>query len=165
MNIEINSSDIIKMLPHKYPILLVDKVTNWNEKSIETLKVLTINEQIFQGHFPGAPILPGIYMIEMAAQSAALMYILDYINPNSIKDFHKKINTVDNNVKNMVGYLGSIKNVKFQNLAFPGDILKIHIKEIMSASNVREILFKLNNQNKKIICEGKMMVTQNESNC
>lgn len=165
MNIKLSSKDIINLLPHKYPMLFIDKVTYWKTNRLSALKMLTINERMFQGHFPGRPILPGIYMIEMAAQAAAIMYILDSVNPNSIDDFYNKINKSNKDISDMVGYLGSVKNVKFQNLATPGDEINIHVKETVSSNNLSEVSFKLTNQDRKPICLGRITVTKNGNNC
>jgi 3-hydroxyacyl-[acyl-carrier-protein] dehydratase len=65
---------ILKQLPHRYPILLVDRVLAVEKgKSIRTLKNVTINEPQFNGHFPHRPVFPGVYMLEAMAQSAALL--------------------------------------------------------------------------------------------
>ena len=122
--VKINSEDIIKMLPHRYPFLLVDKVLKYKTGVIECRKNITINEPFFQGHFPGRPIVPGVLMIEMAAQSAALLYILDSLEG-------KEVTSADlsaENVAEKVGYLASVKNFKFKKIATPGDQLTITCK-------------------------------------
>jgi 3-hydroxyacyl-[acyl-carrier-protein] dehydratase len=65
---------ILKMLPHRYPILLVDRVLSLEKgKSIKALKNVTINEPFFNGHFPHRPVMPGVLMLEALAQAAALL--------------------------------------------------------------------------------------------
>ena len=65
---------IIKLLPHRYPILLVDRVLSFEkDKRIQALKNVTINEPFFQGHFPSRPVMPGVLMLEALAQTAALL--------------------------------------------------------------------------------------------
>ena len=61
-------TDILQYLPHRYPFLLVDRVTSINGNSILAHKCVTFNEQFFQGHFPGAPIMPGMLILEALAQ-------------------------------------------------------------------------------------------------
>ena len=80
----INIETIMKLLPHSYPFLLVDKVVSYKKGVIECRKNITINEPYFQGHFPKQPVVPGVLMIEMAAQSAGLLCILDYIGLEEI---------------------------------------------------------------------------------
>lgn len=65
---------ILKLLPHRYPILLVDRVLSFEkDKRIQALKNVTINEPFFQGHFPNRPVMPGVLMLEALAQTAALL--------------------------------------------------------------------------------------------
>lgn len=164
MNIKLNSSDIMMILPHRYPMLLIDKVIKWKPKHLTAVKMLTINEQMFQGHFPKRPILPGIYMIEMSAQAAALMYILDFIKPDSEKSLNETLISNSQNIMDKIGYLGAVKNVKFQHLAHPGDSLNIQVRELMSMNGVSEVAFKLTNQDNQTISQGRITVTKNENN-
>lgn len=101
--------DILKILPHRYPFLLVDKILEVDiEKGyILGLKNLTFNENFFQGHFPDAPIMPGVLILEALAQTGAVL-------------LHLKANTPKTAV------LLSISNAKFRNPVRPGDIL--HLK-------------------------------------
>lgn len=106
---KINSEEIIRMLPHRYPFLLVDRVQKYKKGIIECRKNITINEPYFQGHFPGRPIVPGVLMIEMAAQSSALLYILDSLGNDGV--VMKDLSGED--IAEKVGYLASVKNFKF----------------------------------------------------
>ncbi len=98
--------DIMKILPHRYPFLLIDRVIDLDlEKgNILAQKNLTINEEFFQGHFPGAPIMPGVLILEALAQAGA---VLVYLNGQS----------------DQIAVLMSVKNAKFRAPAKPGDIL------------------------------------------
>lgn len=70
---QLNVNDIRKILPHRYPMLLVDKVLDWEAgKSIKAIKNVTANEEFFQGHFPHNPVMPGVLIIEALAQTAAI---------------------------------------------------------------------------------------------
>jgi len=73
MNIE----QIMKILPHRYPFLLVDGVIELNEEKIEAFKNVSINEPFFQGHFPNYPIMPGVLIVEGMAQTAGLLLLKD----------------------------------------------------------------------------------------
>jgi 3-hydroxyacyl-[acyl-carrier-protein] dehydratase len=76
--------EILKKLPHRYPILLVDRVLALEEgKTIRTLKNVTINEPFFVGHFPQRPVMPGVLMLEAMAQSAALLSFAGVAGPDS----------------------------------------------------------------------------------
>lgn len=71
-----NNIDIQKILPHRYPFLLVDKITELEEgKCITGIKNVTINEPFFQGHFPGNPIMPGVLICEALAQVGAVLLL------------------------------------------------------------------------------------------
>lgn len=114
--------DIMKMLPHRYPFLLVDRleVEVPGEKGIG-LKNITMNEEFFQGHFPNNPVMPGVLQIEAMAQTAGALVI------SSFDNFHdKKINV----------YFMSIDGVKFRKPVKPGDQLRMHVEKIRSRRNV-----------------------------
>ncbi|MCR5493403.1 MAG: 3-hydroxyacyl-ACP dehydratase FabZ [Streptococcus sp.] len=155
--VKINSEDIIKMLPHRYPFLLVDKVLKYKTGVIECRKNITINEPFFQGHFPGRPIVPGVLMIEMAAQSAALLYILDSLE-------EKEVTSADlsaENVAEKVGYLASVKNFKFKKIATPGDQLTITCKSQSKLGQLLEIQAIIRDENKQEVASGRMLVSEN----
>jgi len=155
--VKINSEDIIKMLPHRYPFLLVDKVLKYKTGVIECRKNITINEPFFQGHFPARPIVPGVLMIEMAAQSAALLYILDSLEG-------KEVTSADlsaENVAEKVGYLASVKNFKFKKIATPGDQLTITCKSQSKLGQLLEIQAIIRDENKQEVASGRMLVSEN----
>lgn len=103
-----NVNEIQKIIPHRYPMLLVDKIIELEEgKKIVGIKNLTINEQFFQGHFPENPVMPGVLIIEALAQVGSVGIL-------SLEQF-----------KNKTVYFGSIKNAKFKKKVYPGDTLKL----------------------------------------
>jgi len=103
-----NIQEIMKNVPHRYPFLLIDRVTEFKEnESVTTLKNVTINEAQFQGHFPGIPILPGVYIIENMAQSACFLLAK---SGGGLKE-------------NAVYYLGKVKGISFLQPVVPGDQL------------------------------------------
>ena len=73
----VDIKEIMKLIPHRYPFLLVDRVLEFEEnKKIVTIKNVTINEPFFQGHFPGEPIMPGVLIVEAMAQSWGILHFL-----------------------------------------------------------------------------------------
>ncbi len=101
-------NDIQKLLPHRYPFLLVDRVTEFEpDKKLVGFKNVTFNEQFFNGHFPGQPVMPGVLILEALAQSCALLaYKSSGLDPK----------------ENLV-YLMSIDGAKFRKPVVPGDRL------------------------------------------
>jgi UDP-3-O-[3-hydroxymyristoyl] N-acetylglucosamine deacetylase/3-hydroxyacyl-[acyl-carrier-protein] dehydratase len=104
--------DIIKVLPHRYPFLLVDRVLEMEpRKRIVGLKNVTINEPFFQGHFPGHPIMPGVLIIEAMAQVGGMLLMGAVPNP-----------------ENKVVYFTSLDNVKWRRPVRPGDQLRFELE-------------------------------------
>src|SRR5450830_950414 len=110
---------IKQFLPHRYPMLLVDRVLTWeHNKSITAIKNVTANEEFFNGHFPHKPVMPGVLMIEAMAQTAAILSFLTMgIKPD----------------ENSVVYFVGIDNTRFKRPVEPGDQLKMDV-EILRVS-------------------------------
>ena len=117
----IQAEEIMKMIPHRYPLLLVDRVLDVEPgESAVALKNVTINEDFFNGHFPGAPVMPGVLIIEALAQTCALM-------------------VVDTDGEDSAGklvYFMAIDETKFRKPVVPGDQLMLHVKKIQNRRNV-----------------------------
>ncbi|MUV15314.1 3-hydroxyacyl-ACP dehydratase FabZ [Noviluteimonas gilva] len=102
-----------KLLPHRYPFLLVDRVTEFEaHKRILGIKNVTINEPFFQGHFPGHPVMPGVLVIEALAQAGGILTQLSHQAAATDKLF----------------YLVKIDNAKFSRMVVPGDRLELHVE-------------------------------------
>lgn len=151
----INIETIMKLLPHGYPFLLVDKVISYKPGSIECRKNITINEPYFQGHFPKKPVVPGVLMIEMAAQSAGLLCILDSLGVEEINE-----QTDFENVTNSVGYLASVKNFKFKRLVTAGDQLKIICELHSSLRSLIRVNAIIQDENGKEVASGDMLIAK-----
>ena len=151
----INIETIMKLLTHGYTFLLVDKVISYKPGSIECRKNITINEPYFQGHFPKKPVVPGVLMIEMAAQSAGLLCILDSLGLEEIND-QTNFDTVTNNV----GYLASVKNFKFKRLVTAGDQLKIICKLQSSLRSLIRVNAVIQDENGKEVASGDMLIAK-----
>lgn len=114
----IDINEILSILPHRFPFLLIDRVEELSiGESIKAYKNVTYNEQIFQGHFPGHPIYPGVMIIEGLAQAGGVL---------AFKSMEK--DGVD--LSDKVVYFMSIDNAKFRNPVRPGDKLEYRISVI-----------------------------------
>ncbi len=112
---------IQRILPHRYPFLLVDKVVDIDgEKSATGIKNVTYNEPHFQGHFPGTPIMPGVTIIEAMAQTAAVLVGIH-------------MGLVD---KDFLIYFINIDSAKFRRMVVPGDVLKLHVTTKRSGGKI-----------------------------
>ena len=112
-------NEIMRFLPHRYPFLLVDRIVELEaDKRIVGLKNVTINEQFFQGHFPGAPVMPGVLIIEAMAQVAGVMIYRD------LPDKEKKLI-----------YFTGIESAKFRRPVVPGDQLRIEMELLNRRNN------------------------------
>jgi 3-hydroxyacyl-[acyl-carrier-protein] dehydratase len=104
--------EIMGILPHRYPFLLIDRITEFEPKvRLQAIKNVTINEPFFQGHFPGVPIMPAVIMIEAMAQAGAVLMLSEMENRES-----------------KLAVFTGIEKAKFRRQVTPGDQLRIEVK-------------------------------------
>ena len=104
---------IMKLLPHRYPFLLIDKMIDMDgEESGTAIKNVTINEPFFQGHFPGKPVMPGVLLVEAMAQAAGALVL------NHLGDAHA----------GKLVFFMSIDKARFRKPVLPGDVVHFHVK-------------------------------------
>jgi 3-hydroxyacyl-[acyl-carrier-protein] dehydratase len=112
---------IMKLLPHRYPFLLIDRIIEMDrDESAIGIKNVTMNEPYFQGHFPGYPVMPGVLIIEALAQTAGALCV------------H---NAGKRDIPQIVYFMG-IDNAKFRKPVLPGDQLHLHVKKTRSRGPV-----------------------------
>jgi 3-hydroxyacyl-[acyl-carrier-protein] dehydratase len=133
--------EIQRVLPHRYPFLLVDRVINLElGKRIEGLKNVTINEPFFQGHFPGRPIMPGVLIAEAMAQVGGILALL----------------STPENLGNPALFLLGMDKVRFRQPVIPGDQLRIIVEVLRSGKK----FWKMKAQalvNQTLVAEGEVM--------
>lgn len=116
-------NEIKKILPHRYPFLMVDKIIEIIPKErIVGIKQVTFNEYFFQGHFPDAPVMPGVLQIEALAQVGAILALREF------DDRDQKI-----------PFFTGINNAKFRRPVVPGDTLKLEVTVIRTGSKVQRM--------------------------
>ena len=103
---------VMASLPHRYPMLLVDRVLSVDESRIVALKAVTINEPFFQGHFPGRPIMPGVLIVEALAQAAGVLALQSPAYAGADK----------------LVYFMAIENAKFRKPVEPGCLLRLEVE-------------------------------------
>ncbi len=117
----LNIQRIMEMIPHRYPILLVDRVENLVAgESATGIKNVTMNEPHFMGHFPGYPVMPGVLIVEAMAQTAALVCV----------------ESLGKAAEGKVVYFMTIDTARFRKPVIPGDVLHIHVEKIRARANV-----------------------------
>ncbi|MBU2529547.1 MAG: 3-hydroxyacyl-ACP dehydratase FabZ [Elusimicrobia bacterium] len=107
----IHAQEILKLIPHRYPFLLIDKVQIYEESKLAVgIKCISANELFFHGHFPNKPVMPGVLILESMAQTAAAMIM-------GLEE-----------MKGKFAYFAGIKSAKFRKQVLPGDVMKVRVE-------------------------------------
>jgi beta-hydroxyacyl-ACP dehydratase FabZ len=110
----IDLQGILDLLPHRYPILLVDRILDFEPKEwIRGLKNISFNEAVFQGHFPSRPVFPGVYILEAMAQTGGCLLLQD----------------IEDRARKVIYFMG-IDGAKFRKPVLPGDQLVMEVKVV-----------------------------------
>lgn len=135
---QLEADDIKKLLPHRYPFLLVDRLIKIEEDYAVGIKNVTINEPFFQGHFPSLALMPGVLIVEAMAQLAGIV------------EYKQK------GLKNAITYFAGIDKVRFRGGVRPGDQLVI---EIRATKRKAKLVFVSGNAKvgDKVVCEGDLI--------
>ena len=129
--------EIMDIIPHRYPFLLIDKVIKIEENKITAIKNVTANEHYFQGHFPTEPVMPGVLIIESLAQAGAVALL-------SKDEFKGKI-----------AYFAGINNAKFRKKVVPGDTLRLEV-ELTKIRGKAGVGYGIAYVEDKKVCEGEL---------
>lgn len=120
----LEAKDIEKILPHRYPFLLIDRIISIEKnRKITALKNITMNEAQFMGHFPGNPIMPGVLIIEAMAQAAAVLFL----------------EAIDKDLRDSYTFvLGAVKEFRFSAPVYPGDqlIIEVEVQKLIKQSGI-----------------------------
>ena len=122
MKYVIDIHEILELLPHRYPFLLIDRVTAMTVgESLVALKNVTMNEAYFMGHFPGQPVMPGVLILEAMAQAGAVLA-------------YKSTNTTPKD--GILYYFAGIDNARFRRIVEPGDQLRLEVKVLRAKRDI-----------------------------
>lgn len=132
-------NDILAVMPHRYPFLLIDRVLEMEECSLRAMKNVTINEPFFQGHFPGTPVMPGVLVVEAMAQAAGYLLLCN------VEDRDDKLI-----------YFTGIDKCRFRKPVVPGDQLIFEVELVAKRSTFAKIRGRALVDG-EVVCEADMM--------
>lgn len=115
---QLNSNEIQKIIPHRYPFLLVDKIVESTENTIVGIKAVSANEMQFMGHFPEKHVMPGVLIVEALAQTGCVLLLSKEEN------------------KGKIGYFAGMDKVRFKKQVVPGDVLVLEVEFIKERAGI-----------------------------
>lgn len=140
---ELDIVQIKRMLPHRYPFLLLDRVTDYEAgASLTAVKNVTINESFFQGHFPQRPVMPGVLIVEAMAQAAALLALVSGAELE----------------RDQLYYLAGIDKTRFRKTVVPGDQLVLEARLCAARRNLQRFACVAKTQ-EQIVAEAELLTT------
>ena len=146
----IESSEILKLLPHRYPFLLVDRVLEYEPfEYLTAIKNVTINEPFFEGHFPRRPTMPGVLMLEALAQACAIL-------SNKSTESTPGMETIY--------YFAGIDNARFKRIVVPGDQLLMEVSVLGRKKDFWRMSTKASVEG-KMVCSADLMSAVKEIPC
>jgi len=141
--LEIN--EIMELLPHRYPFLLIDKVVDYEVgKWLHAVKNVTINEPFFQGHFPIKPIMPGVLILEAMAQATGVLGF-------------KTVDKTDDTLY----YFAAIDNARFKQPVVPGDVVNIHVEYLKERRGIGKFYCEAKVDG-KVVCSADLMCARKD---
>lgn len=137
-----NIHEIMKVLPHRYPFLMIDRVLECDPGvRVVALKNVTINEPCFMGHFPGMPVFPGVLLVEAMAQACGIVAM-----------------TAHPEMGNKVVYLAALDGFRFRKPVIPGDSLRITVEKLAEKRSIWKFSARVEVEG-KLVAEGEVMAT------
>lgn len=136
-------SEILKIIPHRYPFVLIDKILSISDEgSVTAIKNVSFNEPFFQGHFPDKPVMPGVLILESMAQAGAAGFL----------------SREDN--KGKLAFFAGVNNVKFRKMVVPGDVLELKCNLVKARTNFgkAKCVAKVNGE---VACEAEILFAIN----
>ena len=141
---QIDIQEILNLLPHRFPFLLIDKVIKLEKgRSITAVKNTTFNEPFFQGHFPGHPVMPGVLILESMAQAGGILVLKT---------------EEDDKLKNMLTYFMGIDKARFRKPIFPGSTIVLNV-ELIKRKQFIWIFHGTAAVDEKLCCEANLMAS------
>jgi len=137
------------LLPHRYPLLLIDRVIDYQRGNLRAIKCVSFNEPYFQGHFPNSPIVPGVLLVEMMAQASAALYRLD-----------RCAGVISTEVS--PGRIAAIEKARFLKEVVPGDLLVIETRLRQRVGGLARFEVQITMSASTLVAEAVLILTSSE---